>query len=151
VGSVGVPLRIGCPLKTERVCVVNGVRLIICARLVRWRRVAFCCWPSAWLSSLHSIACLSRFVNVSPLIISMSSCKLQIFRHIYMPETTLTPRDPSVVALVNDFYDSVGGETRFRSYPFERQMYLVDKYVYRTIQWVDVRRVVIYKTQSPKS
>ena len=56
-----------------------------------------------------------------------------------MPETTLTPRDPSVLSLVRDFYESVGGEERFRSFAFERQMYLVDKYVYRTIQWVDVR------------
>eukprot|EP00211_Chloroparvula_japonica_P002758 CAMPEP_0119120142 /NCGR_PEP_ID=MMETSP1310-20130426/1318_1 /TAXON_ID=464262 /ORGANISM="Genus nov. species nov., Strain RCC2339" /LENGTH=519 /DNA_ID=CAMNT_0007109607 /DNA_START=35 /DNA_END=1594 /DNA_ORIENTATION=- len=59
----------------------------------------------------------------------------QIYRHVYLPFTTLTPNHPLVENLVDDFYQSVGGKDMFESYIFQKQMYLLDRYIYKTIIW----------------
>eukprot|EP00339_Tiarina_fusa_P019707 CAMPEP_0117021994 /NCGR_PEP_ID=MMETSP0472-20121206/16578_1 /TAXON_ID=693140 ORGANISM="Tiarina fusus, Strain LIS" /NCGR_SAMPLE_ID=MMETSP0472 /ASSEMBLY_ACC=CAM_ASM_000603 /LENGTH=184 /DNA_ID=CAMNT_0004727727 /DNA_START=429 /DNA_END=979 /DNA_ORIENTATION=+ len=71
--------------------------------------------------------CLIMFPNVSLM-------PQQVERHFYPSFSVLTPEDPLVLELVDWFYGNVSREA-FANAPFHEQMWLVDKFIYRTIAW----------------
>eukprot|EP01094_Clydonella_sp_ATCC50884_P020754 TRINITY_DN4374_c0_g1_i1.p1 TRINITY_DN4374_c0_g1~~TRINITY_DN4374_c0_g1_i1.p1 ORF type:complete len:548 (+),score=144.88 TRINITY_DN4374_c0_g1_i1:76-1719(+) len=85
-----------------------------------YRRVKACGWVLALLT-------LALFPNV-PLMPS------QVYRHIYMPQTMITPQDPAVKNLTSQFYEAFP-KANFERATFHEQMLAVDKFIYKKIIW----------------
>jgi len=58
----------------------------------------------------------------------------QVYRHFHPSESVLTPNNSLVIQLRNEFYAEVGLNI-FEEMSFWDQMYAVDKFIYRTIEW----------------
>jgi len=58
----------------------------------------------------------------------------QVYRHLYASQVIINPTDPLVLQLRNQFYQEVP-QPVFEELSFAQQMYAVDEFILRTIQW----------------
>ena len=79
---------------------------------------------------LCGVLTLALFPNVTVM-------PAQLPRHIWKSELLLTPSDPGVLALRDQFYADVLPQQQFQELAFPERMLLVDKFIYAEVPWVE--------------